>query len=302
MAEPRYVVPGQTYLLTRRCLLRTFRLRPGPLTNDIVLYCLAFAAWKTGVQVHAVCVMSNHVHALVTDPAGRLPDFLREFHRSVAKALNAAQGQWENLWSTEKSHALPLADDYAMIHRIAYIVTNPVKDGLVRRPEDWPGVLLWKPCEMPVRRPKVYFAEDGECPDEIVLRIVRPPRPLWPDEEWNRELERAIGLWVRIAHAKLAKEGRSFVGRDAVLSSSFLRQARSHERKREPIPKVAATEPLAKRILEFIRKKFLVEYREALREWRAKARDVVFPHGTWWMARHHAAAVAAGAGAALPDG
>jgi putative transposase len=298
MADPRYVIPGQTYLLTRRCLLRTFRLRPGPLTNRIVLYALAFAASKTGVQVHAICVMSDHLHALVSDPLGRLPDFLREFHRSVAKALNAAQGQWESLWNTEKANALPIADDYAVVDRIAYVVTNPVKDGLVRRPEDWPGVLLWKPCDFTVQRPEVYFAEGGECPAELVLRVVRPPRPAWSEREWTAELERAIERRVRLAHARMAEEGRAFVGRDGVLSSSFLRRAKSHELKREPIPKVAATETRAKKILEFIRKSFLVAYREALREWRAKLREVVFPTGTWWMVRHHAAAVATSS----PDG
>jgi hypothetical protein len=39
-------------------------------------------------------VMSNHHHMVVSDPNGVLPDFLREFHRTMAKAINASQGQW----------------------------------------------------------------------------------------------------------------------------------------------------------------------------------------------------------------
>jgi hypothetical protein len=38
MAHPRRVVPGETYLLTRRCYQRTFRLRPCAQTNGIFLY------------------------------------------------------------------------------------------------------------------------------------------------------------------------------------------------------------------------------------------------------------------------
>jgi hypothetical protein len=37
-----------------------FFLRPSALTNQIVTYCLALAAHVANVEVHAVCVMSNH--------------------------------------------------------------------------------------------------------------------------------------------------------------------------------------------------------------------------------------------------
>ena len=108
MALPRRIVPSTTYMITRRCYQRTRRLRPSPETNQIFLYCLAWAAAKTGVVIHAVCVMSNHHHIVLTDVHGALPDFARELHRTVAKAINAAQGQCENLWSVEHYHSLEL--------------------------------------------------------------------------------------------------------------------------------------------------------------------------------------------------
>ncbi len=97
MAHPRRIIAGETYLVTRRCYQRTFRLRPCPDTNRVFLYCLALAAKSTGVLIHAACVMSNHHHLVVTDVRGVLPDFLRELHRLSAKALNALHGEWENL-------------------------------------------------------------------------------------------------------------------------------------------------------------------------------------------------------------
>ena len=69
-------------MITRRCYQRTFRLRPSDETNHIYLYCLAWAAAKTGVEIHAACVMSNHHHLVLTDVYGTLPDFLRELHRT----------------------------------------------------------------------------------------------------------------------------------------------------------------------------------------------------------------------------
>src|SRR5271165_922273 len=121
MASPRRVVPGAIYLITRRCSQRAFRLRPSAATTHILAYCLAYALEKTGVVLHAACFMSNHHHLVVSDPMGLLPDFLRELHRLTAKAMNALQGQWENLWSAEPCSAVRLADDQDVIDKIAYV-------------------------------------------------------------------------------------------------------------------------------------------------------------------------------------
>src|SRR5512145_410754 len=95
---PRRVVPGACYLVTRRAYQRTYRMRPHAVTNQIAQYCAAVAAQKTSVVIHAYVVMSSHHHLVISDPLGVLPDFLRELHRLMAKALNASQGQQENLW------------------------------------------------------------------------------------------------------------------------------------------------------------------------------------------------------------
>jgi putative transposase len=44
MTAARRVLPGQTYLVTRRCSERRFFLRPSTVTNAIFLYALAVAA------------------------------------------------------------------------------------------------------------------------------------------------------------------------------------------------------------------------------------------------------------------
>lgn len=41
---PRQVLPGQFYLITRRCSQRQFLLRPDTATNNAFLYCLIDAA------------------------------------------------------------------------------------------------------------------------------------------------------------------------------------------------------------------------------------------------------------------
>ena len=62
-------------MVTRRCAQGQFLLSPSALVNQVFLYCLAYAAQFSGVQVVAFVCLSNHWHAIVTDVEGRLPDF-----------------------------------------------------------------------------------------------------------------------------------------------------------------------------------------------------------------------------------
>ena len=81
---PRQILPGSTYLVSRRCTQRQFLLKPTGLTTSIFAYCLAIAAARYGILMHGACVLSNHWHAVLTDPAARLPEFLGYLHKLVA--------------------------------------------------------------------------------------------------------------------------------------------------------------------------------------------------------------------------
>ena len=73
MSHPRQVVPLATYLISRRILRRHFLLRPDAAITGIILYTLAVSSRLFGVEVHAVCAMSTHLHLVVTDVQGVLP-------------------------------------------------------------------------------------------------------------------------------------------------------------------------------------------------------------------------------------
>lgn len=289
MAPPRNIRPGVTYLLTRRCYQRTFRLRPSEATNAIFRYCLARAAAKTGVELHAVCVMSNHHHVVLTDVGGCLPDFARELHRLTAKAMNASQGQWENLWSAEHCHFLELGDDDAVIQRIAYVAANPVEAGLVATPGDWPGVMLLPKAQAyaeSVARPKAYFGESSRSPAEVELRIV-PPRGI---DGLVERVAAVLGQMLAKAHAAVRENGWEFLGRAGVLATSFVRRARSFERKRQMVPRIAARSMFVRQRLLASQREFRRAYHAAVDAWREGRREIVFPEGTWWMRVFHGVA------------
>jgi putative transposase len=176
MSAPREVLPGRTYLVTRRCTQRQFLLKPSRRTNEIVRYCLAVAASKTGVLVHAVCIMSNHWHGVVTDPLARLPEFLEHFHRLLARAQNASLGRWENLWSSDKTSVVLLVSDQDVLEKMAYTMANPTAAGLVRSPREWPGVVTERIGERyRAAMPDIFFNPEGPLPDAISLDFARPP-------------------------------------------------------------------------------------------------------------------------------
>jgi hypothetical protein len=254
------------------------------------MYCLAYAAARTGIWIFAYIAMSNHHHIVLYDPGGKLPVFLHLLHMFAAKALNASQGQWENLWAAEHTSVVRLASTQDTLAKIAYVAANPVNAGLVRHPDDWPGVVLWRPgSRIIVTRPEAYFG--STFPQELELRVAHPA-DCDDAQRWSELVQAAVDSQVREARASVESSGLSFLGRDRVLKASFIAKAKSYEQKRGTNPTLAARDITTRRTFLRAQKLFHAAYRAALDLWRAGNRSVVFPLGTWWMNVHHGAAVA----------
>ncbi|MDJ0762513.1 MAG: hypothetical protein QNJ97_05935 [Myxococcota bacterium] len=177
MTLPRRIIPNTTYLVTRRCTQRQFLLKPTKLNTNIFTYCLAIAAQNSGVLVHAICVLSNHYHAVVTDTKGNLPQFMEYLHKYVAKTINASLGRWENFWASEKPSAVALQNPQDVLDKIAYTICNPVEAGLVAKTAHWPGVAAFSPGQaLRAKRPDVFFRANGPMPPSASLAIAMPPQ------------------------------------------------------------------------------------------------------------------------------
>jgi hypothetical protein len=84
--SPRQVLPGQFYMVTRRCTQRQFLLRADAATNNAFTYCLIEAAQRCQIDVLLPCALSNHYHAVVFDRLGRYPEFLEHFHKMFVRS------------------------------------------------------------------------------------------------------------------------------------------------------------------------------------------------------------------------
>ena len=285
MTAPRQVLPGASYLVTRRCAQRQFLLRPSRETNQTFLYVLALAAERYRVDVHAFCVLSNHVHMVVTDPHANLPAFQQFLDGLVARAINASLGRWEAFWAPDSYSAVRLVSPTDVVDKLAYALANPVEAGLVATGSAWPG--LWSAPEwiggepFVVERPKHFFDPKGGLPDRATLQLTVPPG-FDSAEQFRGAVRSELERREEDARSRYGARG-GFLGVARVLAQKPFARPRPGEPRRGLNPRVVGRDKWKRiealgRLVEFLR-----SYRRAWRARRAKAADARFPHGTYLL-------------------
>jgi len=299
MTHPRFVLAGDTVMVTRRTLRRHHLFRPDPAIRQIYWYALAVCARDFGVLVHAVTLMSTHEHLVVTDPQRRLPDFLRDLHRLVSLATKVIR-KWEGpVWDHEKSSVVRLLSERAMVEKLAYTMANPVKAGLVKQARHWPGITVL-PHElgrrtMVIERPRIFFRANNErWPEKVELTLTLPPAltEAYPAQNVRQAVRQELERQEEQARAEVKARGWRMLGAARVRRLSPYRRATGFELLRDRNPTFAVG--CRQRMLFFQAaaelRAFRRAYRQALEQWRAGLRSVVFPEGTWGMCRVHGAA------------
>jgi len=90
-------------------------------------------------DLHAWCVMPNHVHALITlQEAFPLGDTIRSWKNFTARRINLARGAGGRFWAPDYFDRY-MRDEADFENSIAYIENNPVIARLVARADEW----LW---------------------------------------------------------------------------------------------------------------------------------------------------------------
>jgi hypothetical protein len=280
-------------MLTRRCTQRQFLLRPDEITNNAFIYCLVEAAQRFEIDLMLPMAEANHHHTVFYDRYGRCPQFVEHFHKMLARCLNARWGRWENLWAAEEACVTRLVTRDAVIDKLVYAASNPVKDFLVERVTQWPGangyqhLISGRPLR--AHRPAHFFSASGDMPDEVALPLVIPAE-LGPASEVINKVKAAVESVERQAREERAQTGRRVLGRRQVLAQSWRSSPASIEPRRVLRPRFAGSgAPRAVALLEF--HEFLSRYRVARQGWLAGA-TVTFPAGTYWLARFAAVPIA----------
>jgi REP element-mobilizing transposase RayT len=299
MSKAKPVVPGKTYLITRRCSQRQFLLKPSERTNKIISFLLAMACAMCGMQLHAACVMSNHLHLVLTDVRGELPEFMRYLVEFVAKCINQALGRRENVFKPGSYSRVELVDPDDVLRAIVYTLANPVEAALVRHGKQWPGVRLgpWQMGKtMTAGRPDVFYRPQGKVPLSKGLLLSKPPAFAdLSDEAYVKMVHDAVEDREQGFRQQYDAEGREFLGVEGVLAQSVYATPWSDEGPRGINPTVKAADKWHR--IEVLKrdKEWYATYCERRVSFRAGDSSVVFPFGTYWLHRY------AGARVASPD-
>ena len=106
--------------------------------EDFQSYLELMSEWcmKFQVEVWAYCLMPNHIHLIVI-PERRdgLNLAIGEAHRRYTRRINFREGWRGHLWQGRFSSFI--MEERYLLACTRYVELNPVRAGLVKKPEDW---------------------------------------------------------------------------------------------------------------------------------------------------------------------
>jgi len=142
MARPlRLEFPGAVYHVTSRGNARQAIFLDKD-DRESFLGVLSSVVARFNWLCHAYCLMENHYHLMVETMEGNLSWGMRQlngvytqvFNRRHTRVGHLFQGRYKAILVEKEAHLLELC---------RYVVLNPVRAGLVKRPEEWRGSSYW---------------------------------------------------------------------------------------------------------------------------------------------------------------
>lgn len=133
---PRLTLPGYPHHVIQRGNNRQ-PIFAGAADCQMLLDLLDENAKKFAVAIHAYVLMGNHFHLLATpQTADGLPQMMQAVGRRYVRYFNDNQQRTGTLWEGRYKSTLIQTDRY-LLACMAYIDLNPVRAGLVTRPQDY---------------------------------------------------------------------------------------------------------------------------------------------------------------------
>lgn len=146
--------------------------------KDILIDSLIFCQKGKGLKIYAFVIMSNHVHCVLSCKENKLSDVIRDFKthtsKQILKSIKDEVGESRRDWMLEQfkdkgldnkrnkkyqfwkqdNRPIELYSNYFIEQKIEYIHNNPVKSGIVEKPEEY-----------------IYSSAKNYCKEEGLLDI-----------------------------------------------------------------------------------------------------------------------------------
>jgi putative transposase len=116
---------------------RRMRLLSSPDARDVFEYELERVRRWYASYILAYVVMPGHVHLLISEPQGGELSVLIQMLKQIITSRKLRPADIPRFWQVW-SYSFPVWSEAKRREKVRYIHRNPVKRGLVTRPEDWP--------------------------------------------------------------------------------------------------------------------------------------------------------------------
>ena len=236
--EPRIVPPGSLQHVVDVMFQHRFLLRPSAELNTCFVGVLGRAQKKYKMTICAVAVLSGHYHLLLRPRNARhLAEFMCFLKTNLSKEVGRLHSWSGNLFNGRYFASTVPDIEKDQVAALSYVLSQGVKEGLVDRVREWPGIHcgpalmdgtvlegVWRNRTADYRSSKPTPKEAGEAremspavmnTDESVSteEVRLSPLPCWeslPEEKWR--------AWVRDlvseieARARVERAGRPCMG------------------------------------------------------------------------------------------
>lgn len=295
--EPRYVPPNSLQHVVDVVFQNRPLLAPSEEVNRLFLGILGKAQRRYRMEICAVVVMSTHVHYLVRPRDGaHLAGFMCFVKTNLSKEIGRLRG-WKGALFDHRYHSTTVStEEIAQVRILRYVLSHGVKEFLVDRVRDWPGVHsasaatggetmsgVWhdRSAQHEAGGEKAGAGADSEGfahPQEVELS----PLPCWSHlsvAEWRRNMADLVDEIDRDAADRRRETGRRSLGVAAVLAVDPMR--RPNEVEKSPKPRFHGSDPKVVKAMVAIWREVLAAFRDASEKLRSGLREVRFPEGTF---------------------
>ncbi|HSS52667.1 MAG TPA: transposase [Thermoanaerobaculia bacterium] len=292
----RYVPEPRTLVfITCRTVQGRFLLRPGPALNDIVLGTLGRCQRNHDLTLCAITALSSHFHLLaVVESTYQIASFMRDFKSKLAREINRLTDWQGPVFARRYDMAVVTEEEGAQIERLAYILSNGVKEDLVEHVRDWPGVQSARALldgELLTghwfERTREYAARNRRQPFEPLRfateeTVVLSPIPCWAHLTPNQYRARVAALVESVeedASLRRRQSNRPVIGVEAILAKDP--QHRPAQLARSPAPLLHAFTKTARKAFYEAYSWFVALFRKAAEKLKAGDRNAPFPSGSF---------------------
>ena len=246
------ITPDRVFFeLTSKTFQDKFLLKPSKESNECILGIVGRAlSLFPNLEIYAFAFLSNHFHILCSVQSLKpMSGFMNHLKSCIARKLGKLIGWFDHFWG-RRYRSIPITDEQELLNRFKYILANGCREGLVKKPEDWPGVNCAKALLAGGLLEGVWHDEAGEYearrsgqdfdPKQFDTKyaIRLKPLPMWEafteEERKAKTRELLDQIAQEVAAEREAKDKPEALGEKEILAQDT--EAQPLKKKRSPAP------------------------------------------------------------------